>query len=85
MRFAGCVRGLAMAEPLCPCIYPDVDPDEETNPDGLCACGHQPEDEHDETGQCQIPRVIADSFVSGGSVFHRETRAERDARRARSE
>lgn len=41
---------------LCPCIYPDVDPDD---PDGWCACGHAP-DEHDETGQCQIP----DSEVS---------------------
>jgi hypothetical protein len=38
---------------LCPCIYPDIDPETET-----CACGHAP-DEHDETGQCQVPDEYA--------------------------
>lgn len=33
----------------CPCIYPDVDPEDETE---TCACGHAA-DEHDESGQCQ--------------------------------
>lgn len=38
----------------CPCFAPDVDPEtiNENNPDGVCACGHAP-DEHDSAGQCQ--------------------------------
>jgi len=38
----------------CPCLWPDVDPDEQTNPDGLCDCGHAV-DEHDPNdGHCLI-------------------------------
>lgn len=39
---------------VCPCIYPDIDPEtvSDDTSDGVCACGHVA-DEHADDGQCQ--------------------------------
>jgi hypothetical protein len=48
----------------CECFAPDVDPDTVTDetPDGVCACGHVP-DEHDGDGQCDA-MILPDTSTS---------------------